>query len=329
MPKWEYKHVVAAGTWDHFHAGHRQFLTKAFELGERVAVGITQTELTQSKVWPETIESFSVRKKNVTGWLEQQDLDKRSQIVELRDIYGPTLTDKSLDGLLVTEKTWAGGEAVRRKRAEAGLPTLQLIKVELTPAEDGKEIASERIRAGGISRKGVVYLLPFKDVTLLKLPKEMRGEFQKPFGELIPGKPDLRPKLTELKPVKVIGVGDVTAQLLVSQEIHADMFIVDLKVERQKTFGGIEDIGLQPGKMVKVVNQPGTISRELVEAIQAGAAIIQVAGEEDLAVLPAVLWAPLKSVVIYGQPGEGIVIVEVNEARKDAAYQLLKKLISV
>ena len=39
---------------------------------------------------------------------------------------------------------------------------------------------------------------------------------------------------------------------------------------------------------------------------------IVVEGEEDLATLPAILYAPPGSVVVYGQPDEGSVLVKVN-----------------
>ena len=43
---------------------------------------------------------------------------------------------------------------------------------------------------------------------------------------------------------------------------------------------------------------------------------IYVEGEEDLATLPAVLLSPTGSMVAYGQPGEGVVLVEVDESKK-------------
>ena len=36
-------------------------------------------------------------------------------------------------------------------------------------------------------------------------------------------------------------------------------------------------------------------------------------GEEDLLVIPVCLYAPENSVVMYGQPNEGLVIVKIDE----------------
>jgi len=46
-------------------------------------------------------------------------------------------------------------------------------------------------------------------------------------------------------------------------------------------------------------------------------------GEEDLAVLPVLLIAPLGFSIFYGQPNEGLVQVQVTEENKEQAYQFV------
>jgi len=53
--------------------------------------------------------------------------------------------------------------------------------------------------------------------------------------------------------------------------------------------------------------------------------VICVSGQEDLAVLPAILLAPMGSFVIYGQPGQGFVVVEVLEKTKLKTLLLLSR----
>jgi len=86
---------------------------------------------------------------------------------------------------------------------------------------------------------------------------------------------------------------------------------------------------------VKVTNPPGHITNELVNAVKEAylgiikdgkQRIIEVDGEEDLAGVPAVLLAPLGSLVLYGQPGEGVVVVEVTEERKETLLSILTYL---
>jgi uncharacterized protein (UPF0218 family) len=53
---------------------------------------------------------------------------------------------------------------------------------------------------------------------------------------------------------------------------------------------------------------------------------IFVKGEEDLAALPAIAMAPLSSVVIYGLPDEGAVVVKVTQDKKKEIQSLINKM---
>ena len=60
--------------------------------------------------------------------------------------------------------------------------------------------------------------------------------------------------------------------------------------------------------------QPNRRTRVLVE------------GEEDLLTLAAVLCAPLGSLVVYGQPREGIVVIKVTELMKETVRGLVEAM---
>ena len=82
---------------------------------------------------------------------------------------------------------------------------------------------------------------------------------------------------------------------------------------------------------INVANSPGTISKELWNAIEEafsteGSTRIIVDGEEDLATLPVVALAPDDTSVVYGQPDEGIVIITVNSATRKRAKSFLKRM---
>ena len=83
-------------------------------------------------------------------------------------------------------------------------------------------------------------------------------------------------------------------------------------------------------------NLPGTIN--IKTALKIKSAIksfilkgkkswIVVKGEEDLLALPAILFAPLQSVVLYGQMDLGIVAVEVTEENKKEVEVILRKFV--
>lgn len=107
-----------------------------------------------------------------------------------------------------------------------------------------------------------------------------------------------------------------------------DIVVVDFLVMRSAASGGIRKIvdGYKvPTKHVR--NPPATITGELQEALKNAAPPVKiiVEGEEDLAVLPALLAAPAGSVVAYGQPGKGVVLVEANGEKKKEIEKILRR----
>jgi hypothetical protein len=53
--------------------------------------------------------------------------------------------------------------------------------------------------------------------------------------------------------------------------------------------------------------------------------VIKVNGEEDLAVIPVALAAPLDCEIYYGQPGKGVVKIKVTERVKNEIKLLISK----
>jgi len=49
-------------------------------------------------------------------------------------------------------------------------------------------------------------------------------------------------------------------------------------------------------------------------------------GEEDLLVIPVCIYAPDNSVVMYGQPNEGLVIVKITPEIRNKTQTLLKSM---
>jgi uncharacterized protein (UPF0218 family) len=162
---------------------------------------------------------------------------------------------------------------------------------------------------------------------------ELRVKLREPFGILVKGSFDqTMSKMYEVKnqnPPKIISVGDVVTKNLQDYNIPPDIAIVDNQNLRNKF-----QLTIQTSKIVKVKNPQGTITREAVEAIKdalknSEQACIVVDGEEDLLTLIAVLYAPENSVVVYGQPHEGIVLVKVSPEKKTEATKVLKEMKNV
>lgn len=143
-----------------------------------------------------------------------------------------------------------------------------------------------------------------------------------PLGTLIRGSfNETMKKLRELiekeNPPKVISVGDVVSENLTKHKISTHVLIVDNKVMRVP----VQPILVKTDRTFYVKNPPGTLSDEACSAVkkamnQTQQTKVVVDGEEDLLTLVAILGAPTGSVVVYGQPHEGIVAVKITEEKK-------------
>ena len=173
---------------------------------------------------------------------------------------------------------------------------------------------------------------------VIKLPTELRQKLRNPLATPILGKTlqetaDLVKKsLSEKKPLLTIAVGDIVSETLTDIGVMPDISIIDFK-SRRKELSHAKKIT----KYTKYQNDPGTINFEVVSKINNAIndalssqkkSTIVIAGEEDLLALPAILLAPLKSVVVYGQMDMGVILVEVTEKIKEKVGKIVKQFVS-
>jgi uncharacterized protein (UPF0218 family) len=161
---------------------------------------------------------------------------------------------------------------------------------------------------------------------------ELRTKFKEPFGTLIQGSFDqtmgeMKELVEKEKPPILISVGDVVSLNLHKYKIHPQLTIIDNKSLRTQTTQ--ERISVQ--KTVHVNNPHGSITQEAISAIKKALeknehTHIVVDGEEDLLTLIAILYAPKKAFVVYGQPYSGIIVVEVTAEKKAEAEKFLKAM---
>ena len=171
---------------------------------------------------------------------------------------------------------------------------------------------------------------------LLLLPDELRSVLKEPLGKLCRGDglDCVRAMEKDLERAKkLVAVGDMTAYYLLKAGIVPDLLIVDNKTKRMPVSDKvIEKLDHKNYKTVQVQNPAATLSTDLLDLIrdslqgQEKIKII-VEGEEDLATLPAILYAPLGSVVVYGQPNEGSVLVDVTPEKKLHIEKFMKQMI--
>jgi uncharacterized protein (UPF0218 family) len=164
---------------------------------------------------------------------------------------------------------------------------------------------------------------------------ELRVKLKEPFGILIRGSFDetmaeMENIMKRENPPKVISVGDTVSRNLHAYQMNPQISITDNKRMRKK----VKQEVFTGKNVIHVKNPQGTITDEAIAAIRDALESdeplhIIVDGEEDLLAIIAVLYAPEKSLVVYGQPCEGIVVVEVTSEKKVGALEILKSMKTV
>jgi pantetheine-phosphate adenylyltransferase len=150
----KYEKVAVGGTFDKLHRGHKALLSKAFEIGEKVVIGLSSDEFASKMGKPHKTASYPKRLKELETFLEKNGLTKRAEIVPLNDSYGLTISGKGLDALVVSKETELITDKINKIRIEAGLPPLKIISISMVPAENSNPISTTRIRSGEIDRNG-------------------------------------------------------------------------------------------------------------------------------------------------------------------------------
>jgi uncharacterized protein (UPF0218 family) len=155
---------------------------------------------------------------------------------------------------------------------------------------------------------------------------------KRPFGTLVVEKEISKSKIMLMldSATKIITVGDATTERIVSFGITPDIAVID-GVERRSLRN--RSINYR-AKEIFCTNPAGMISKEAIEvlqkALEASTPIrIKVQGEEDLLALPLFAMAPKGSVVLYGQPLEGMVLVNINEEKQNQAKDLMDKIFGI
>lgn len=315
-------HIIGlGGTFDHFHAGHEKFLKFASELSDILVIGVTNQNIAGRKTYPNSIEPYAKRVQTVGNFCRTHRI--LHEIIELSDSVGTTTTDNRIEALAVTTETEIGGDQINQLREKNGLAKLPLHVCDLLTAADGQALHSDRIRAGECNRKGYIYSDLFTQT--IAISEEQRLLLAQPQGEIVDKPRFLAQKNTQSNPI--ILVGDSTIERFTANNWPFHIGVFDRMIQRKPAQGITLDI--EPDFVVQ--NSAGSITPELARSIQkllrsdlTKPRYLFVQGEEDLSAIPAVLLAPLGSVVYYGQPKIGLVEIVSSENVK---AQLLTHLV--
>lgn len=163
------------------------------------------------------------------------------------------------------------------------------------------------------------------------MPENLREELSSDaFGTLLRGSPSenvakAKDIIASMKPKRVIVIGDFTLKLLINAGCLPDLGIFDRRTRRiPSDFPAIETATVQ--------NPAGEITDEAISLIkrallpgQKKKVMLMVEGEEDLLALPAINYAPVDSLVIYGIPDRGMMLVTADLTTKKKIGSVLSQ----
>jgi len=161
----------------------------------------------------------------------------------------------------------------------------------------------------------------------LQLPDDLRDQLKNPLGNLVSDNDPNKENIIKKIPAEsvIITVGDRTTENMLQLGLKPQIQIIDgLEKRNQRTVPVDDTINTN----LSCKNPPGEITEESIQVIQKAFSCespvrITVDGEEDLLVLPVCIHAPKNSIVMYGQPNEGLVIVTITPEIRAKVQKIL------
>ena len=253
--------------------------------------------------------------------VEVQTLSKKDELMAIKE----KLRFLMYEGPCCTE---IQSGALKSRRQKLGFKD-EIEFLKPVRANDGDKIASARIRRGDIDRQGGRLKGTTEPPRLLRIDK--RSKLKQPKGDLYSSKEcvpekEVVKRLDDETHDVVITVGDVTTATILDEGFTPQVMLVDGITKRGKY-----DRAFAAEKEYLIYNPAAAIYPEAWSTIATAIdskdpTLILVDGEEDLLGFPAVLLSPEDSVVLYGQPNEGIVWVSVTKENKSIARRLLGQM---
>jgi cytidyltransferase-like protein len=141
--------IIASGTFDHLHEGHKYFLEEAFKRGY-VMIGLCADNMLDHKKFSEKIYSYKKRKADLLKYLtaEGHINGEDYQIKKIVNKIGFADDIEDIDAILVTSDVRENAEEINETRKAKNWKELQIIEIDLLRDDKGV-ISSTRVRQSG------------------------------------------------------------------------------------------------------------------------------------------------------------------------------------
>lgn len=145
--------IAMGGTFDIIHRGHLTLLSTAFEISEKVIIGLTSDEFVQKK-GKNPIHKYDERLKNLTSIIFKKFPNSYFEISQLNNDFGPAVLQNEVQALVVSDETKNQGDILNKLRSERNLSSVEVIVVPMSLAKDGERISTTRIKNSEIDSEG-------------------------------------------------------------------------------------------------------------------------------------------------------------------------------
>ena len=160
----------------------------------------------------------------------------------------------------------------------------------------------------------------------MKLPDSLRDQLKIPLGVLLPIGQDNKRNIQKYLSDDsfIITVGDRTTEKMIDFDLTPSLQIIDGFEKRIKR----DIVKLGDAFELQIDNPAAEITLQSIEIIKKAFTMnppirLTVNGEEDLLVLPVCIHAPENSVILYGQPNKGLVLVQITAEIRNKAQAFL------
>jgi len=149
----EYSLVAMGGTFDIIHRGHLTLLSNAFDIADKVIIGITSDEFAAKK-GKVPINKYAQRLENLKSAISKEFPSAIFEISKLENDFGPAVLEKEVQALVVSDETSNQGDNLNNLREKKNLPPVKIIVVPMFLAKDGSRISTTRIKNSEIDIDG-------------------------------------------------------------------------------------------------------------------------------------------------------------------------------
>ena len=149
----KYSLTAMGGTFDIIHRGHLTLLSNAFDISDKVIIGLTSDELAAKK-GKTPINKYEQRLKILTSFISKEFPNSSFQISKLENDFGPAVLEKEVQALVVSDETSDQGKKLNELRAKKNMPPVNVVIVPMFLAKDGTRVSTTRIKNSEIDLDG-------------------------------------------------------------------------------------------------------------------------------------------------------------------------------